>query len=346
MKSVVWLVLDCLRFDYAERHFTELLGRLFPRWYSVAHCSDPNMCAMFTGRHPVETGVYCQERLDRDVEFETYAEHVSRLGYRTFSVTLPTSPAFYRRGFDSVLHNRAGGCTTPELLTRIQQELFSDPGTRFYGYIRLMDAHGGPYAEGSYAKAVRKLRGHVAAILQWLSRLDAAWIITADHGEGLGQHGNRTHNWGIHEEIVHVPLYTSVDVPRAGLWQHTSMWPLSESLRDGSSGLPRSCELAQFAGIGGKKFWRKGKDVGYDGVIAFRGLRSDTGTKVIETNTGSSVDLEVYNLKKDPSEERNLAPERDWSEWRAKLCPMPPLPGKGQEEDDLADRLRGLGYMD
>jgi Sulfatase len=59
---------------------------------------------------------------------------------------------------------------------------------------------------GEVAQADAAL-GRVRDLLRGLGReSEALWIVTADHGELLGEHGGWTHDFGLYEEEVHVPL--------------------------------------------------------------------------------------------------------------------------------------------
>ena len=107
-----------------------------------------------------------------------------------------------------------------------------DPSAR-----RALDAVGGPRGEaltewvereqggpGAFLDSPAELRqildaydGQILAVDRELSRFargldrvgrgdDALWVVTADHGEGLGNHGLRGHGRHIYQEQLHVPL--------------------------------------------------------------------------------------------------------------------------------------------
>ena len=47
-------------------------------------------------------------------------------------------------------------------------------------------------------------------------------IFLADHGEMLGEHGYMGHGFGVHEELVHVPLF--IRLPELGSGKHVKNW--------------------------------------------------------------------------------------------------------------------------
>jgi arylsulfatase A-like enzyme len=62
----------------------------------------------------------------------------------------------------------------------------------------------------AYDNALRYIDSQVGELLQFLER-SPEWsntyvIITADHGEGFGEHGTYSHGWNLYRELLHVPL--------------------------------------------------------------------------------------------------------------------------------------------
>ncbi len=61
-----------------------------------------------------------------------------------------------------------------------------------------------------YDNGLKYIDSQVGELLQFLER-SPEWsntyvIITADHGEGFGEHANYTHGWDLYREVLHVPL--------------------------------------------------------------------------------------------------------------------------------------------
>jgi choline-sulfatase len=95
------------------------------------------------------------------------------------------------------------------VLSAASQWLKAEPGRPFFAFIHLYDAHQ-PYTHGSYDAeiayiddALGKFERSLAAqrILQ-----DTLVVLTSDHGESLGEHGEQTHGYFIYESTLWVPL--------------------------------------------------------------------------------------------------------------------------------------------
>ena len=62
----------------------------------------------------------------------------------------------------------------------------------------------------AYDNGLNYIDSQVGELLQFLER-SPEWsntyvIITADHGEGFGEHDTYTHGWDLYREVLHVPL--------------------------------------------------------------------------------------------------------------------------------------------
>jgi len=176
---------------------------------------------------------------------------------------------------------------------------------------------------------------------------DTVIVITADHGEALGDHGLAGHNWHLYEELVRVPLYFKPAGGRATeredeRVQGTDVFGMA--LRAvGLEPPPRpeaelTAEWYVMLGVPTPVSIGTARDV----VSWFEG-----GRKLIVTSLG---EVEAFDLERDPEELAPLALDeaeraaavrraRDW--W--KRHPPPDEPGVELSEEDL-ERLRELGY--
>jgi arylsulfatase A-like enzyme len=102
MDNIALVVLDTLRKDSFEEHFSWLEGQRFENAWAPSHWTVPVHASMFTGRYPSELGVYATaEHLD--CPETVLAEQLSASGYttRAFSTNGNISSYFdYDRGFD------------------------------------------------------------------------------------------------------------------------------------------------------------------------------------------------------------------------------------------------------
>lgn len=112
MVRVALVVLDTLRKDAFDEHFTWLPGRRFENAWAPSHWTVPVHASMFTGRYPSELGVHANAET-LDCPEPVVAEQLSAVGYDTaaFSSNGNISDYFdFDRGFDTFEENwRAEG---------------------------------------------------------------------------------------------------------------------------------------------------------------------------------------------------------------------------------------------
>src|SRR5262245_59072699 len=110
---------------------------------------------------------------------------------------------------------RRGDIATAEAIEWIQKH----GRERFFAWVHLYDPHDPYEPPGRYATeyADRPYDGEVAWSDELVGRLLAALstsgladrtlvVVTSDHGEGLGEHGEAVHGYFIYETTLHVPL--------------------------------------------------------------------------------------------------------------------------------------------
>ena len=85
----------------------------------------------------------------------------------------------------------------------------AEPGHPFFAFVHLYDAHR-PYSHGSYDGEIAYVDRALGRFIDSLAArklLDETLIIlTSDHGESLGEHGEDTHGYFIYESTLRVPL--------------------------------------------------------------------------------------------------------------------------------------------
>lgn len=101
-----------------------------------------------------------------------------------------------------------------QVVTRAVAWLSKNSQTPFFLWVHLYDPHA-PYG-ASYDAAVRSADAAVGKLTTALRAQklydDALIVITSDHGESLGAHGEDTHGVFLYDEAIHVPLL--VKLPR------------------------------------------------------------------------------------------------------------------------------------
>ena len=210
---------------------------------------------------------------------------------------------------------------------------------RYDGEIRYMDHQIGRLFDG----------------LRRRDRFDDAWIIvTADHGELLGEHGQFGHGRFLSQPELHVPLI--VKRPGRNTAQVHDDWiQLTDIpallLDELGLDLPASIQGAAAAGARPRPFAEVYPLPSISQLGDFR-MRIDSPYKVAWNSLGRHL---LFDLEQDPQEQRNLA-VADETRTRAMLQQLDlwfrALPLPTSDDVDAApvdaetlERLRGLGYV-
>lgn len=238
-----------------------------------------------------------------------------------------------------------------------------------------------------YDAALRYIDDHISKIRAYLSDRaapeDILFLITGDHGEGMGEHGYYfMHGKGFYEEFVRVPLIVSGgDLPRGAfvdsLVRHIDILPSvldMVGVQDVSSyvqgksflNLARGEDLEWSVDIFGRNFisaylrrgdWKyiKSRDYGLS--------RPKQGMKEVKRQIKLIVrrpNEELYNLRTDPGEQTNLAGSetevlkqlrKELNELihrygELDLSQYRSTSGSTADEQQIHERLKALGYIE
>ncbi len=243
--DVVVITLDTVRADHLGCYghpggLTPAIDRLAARGvlFEDASCTVPltlpSHASLFTGRYPTTTGVRNNGTFVLPRSETTLAERLTALGYETGAVIaayplqsrfglaqgfeiyderLPRPPLGYGRAFSIHFSERDAREVTDHALD-VWARLAGGP--RFL-WVHYFDAHA-PYASPQpwgQAHAANPYDGEIAYVDAQVSRLlerierdapGAVIVLASDHGEGLGEHGEKTHGVLLYQSTVHVPL--------------------------------------------------------------------------------------------------------------------------------------------
>jgi arylsulfatase A-like enzyme len=185
-----------------------------------------------------------------------------------------------------------------------------------------------------------------------LSEIDnSTWILTADHGEELFDHGEFGHKNRFYEEHIRVPLIiggddSGVHNQLVGL-EDIPVTILSLAKVD-SPGSYRGYNV--FESNRDSIFGGWSPDAGQDMERAKLMYRTSEVKYIIDNATGEQ---RLYNLETDPDEQSNLAETHDVSEYRSKLNSFrQEIETTNQEETNVRltkeaeERLQNLGYRE
>ena len=210
-------------------------GVLFENVIAPVPLTLPSHCSMLTGTNPTYHGVHdnIMYRLD-DESNVTLAELAREHGFTTGAIvsgSVLDARFGLRQGFES--YDQVGGhrTTASDLYERNAGQtnrvaldwLDRHHDERFFLFLHYYDPHApydppppfaSQYATNPYAGEIAytdKCVGQIIARLKELDLYDSTLIvIVSDHGEMLGEHGEKTHDYFIYQGAIRVPLVIRV----------------------------------------------------------------------------------------------------------------------------------------
>jgi arylsulfatase A-like enzyme/Flp pilus assembly protein TadD len=357
--GVVLITIDTLRADHLGCYgyhggATPAMDALaegaakFEHAYTTVPLTLPSHAALLTGTFPFYNGVRDQPGFRLPDNIPTLAEYFSRSGYATAAVL--GSPVLSRRfgldrGFDD--YDDRFGATTQEMeagLPDIKRPadavvrlalawLDHKPADKpFFLWLHFYDPHLPYRAPEPFRSrfAARPYDGEIAFTDSALSNLFAGLrsrglfdtsiiALTADHGEGLGDHGESTHGYFIYDSTLRVPLLVKpASPPRAAdIHAAVSLVDLAPTLlRLMGIQVPASMQGADLSGsiISGEE--PRAHPVYAETMypllhLGWNPLRALILQTTAQPSTWAAVKYiqaprpELYDLKSDPREERN-----------------------------------------
>ncbi len=241
--NLLLISIDTLRADYlgcyggraaATPNIDALAGRgvLFKRAFAHNPLTLPSHANILTGLTPLGHGIHDNLGFRLSSTTLTLAEHLKKQDYQTaaFVGAFPLDSRFgLAKGFD-IYDDFYGEKASPgsfffterrgeEVVGRALTWLRERGKDRWFLFLHLFDPHQ-PYAPPSpfAEKYARNLyAGEVSYADDCLGRLfrflgqtgleaETLIILTSDHGESLGEHGEDTHGYFAYNSTLHVPL--------------------------------------------------------------------------------------------------------------------------------------------
>lgn len=330
-------------------------GAVFTNAHAHNVITLPSHVNILTGLNPYQHGVRENAGYVLDEKVETLAERLRTAGYATgaFVAAFPLDARFnLDQGFDVYDDNYGKGRSSSDfalqergadaVLQSAASWWQSVAGRKRFLWIHLYEPHA-PYVPtylGEVEKVDTALQLHLAPLLNDETTL----VVTSDHGEALGDHGELTHGLFAYEATLKVPLLVVGPgiAPRheAGYARHIDIAPTLLERAGITADLPGQSLLHPL----------KKADTYFEALSASlnRGWAPLTG---IIRDDLKFIDLplsELYDLKSDPGETKNLYTERrrESTSARAALREVQVSPGEGRSVSaEEAARLRSLGYV-
>ncbi len=390
-QNVLLVTIDTLRADalssYGGRAQTPNLDRLaaggarFTFAHAHAVVTLPSHTSILTGRLPYEHGMRDNSGFRVKDGTTTLATRLKAAGFATgaFVGGFPLTKRFgLTPGFDvydDQIPELQGDVnfTMPE---RRADEVVSravdwigKTTNRFFTWVHVFDPHS-PYkppAEFAATYATQPYYGEVAFVDRALGPLfdrlatltrPTLVIVTADHGESLGEHGEMTHGMFAYEATLHVPLIVArvepgsrrpsqgvvIDTPA----RHVDIAPtVLEAVGVAADATLAGTSLRDLVRAG------RGNDrPAYFESMTYNLVRGWAPLRGVLVQKDKYVDQpipELYELASDPKEERNLAPQRtDRVQVLVNVLRtfnVAPPNRPGHESAEVAATLRSLGYV-
>jgi len=396
--NVIFITVDTLRADhlgcYGYRQIqTPNIDALahssarFTRAYSPVPVTLPAHAALFTGTFPMATGMHDFSGNKLPSNAFTLARVLRENGYTTAAFlgsAVLDSRFGLNQGFETYFDHfdfsrldeaylaqmeRRGDLVTEEALRWLKV----NPRQPFLLWVHLYDPHDPytppePYATRykahPYDGEIAFDDAQVARLMSFLKEIGALSnsliVLVGDHGEGLGEHGERTHGFFIYNSTLHVPLLIKVPgaAPRVVEDEVSLVDVMPTLLQALGVPIPPSVQgrslLSPILGrpaAGSSNLHAEN----YLPLLHFRWsqLRSlqSRGMKYIDAPRP-----ELYDTRTDPRETKNLFTARQAAahEMHDRLFGLlrrytPPSGGAATEKEltdpALLERLRSLGYV-
>jgi arylsulfatase A-like enzyme/Tfp pilus assembly protein PilF len=298
-------------------------GIRFSAAYATVPLTLPSHASMLSGRLPVAHTVRTNDGYRVPSEVPLVAETLRQAGFRTAafvgSIVLGSATGIDRgfETFDDDMGQKAER-RCEEVVQRAASWLSTVGPDRYLLWVHMNDPHlpydppepfASEYGASPYDAEVAYTDRCVGQLVADLDRVGvsdrSAVVVAADHGEGLGDHGERSHGVLLYDTTIRVPLLVR---PPGGLPASTITTPVSLAqiaptlidLAHLPNGEQESSLLARGAGGGfaGAETLYAAQQLGWSPIYAAR----SGSLKVIDAPAP-----QLYDLERDPSETRNLA---------------------------------------
>lgn len=336
-RDIILITIDTLRADHlgctgdADARTPVLdhlasTGTLYDTGVSPTPLTLPAHATLLSGRLPIEHGVRDNRPFVVPADLPTLATELHARGYQTCAVIGGEPLARgcgLERGFDiyddelsggqrgSVqLRERTADQVTDAAIAHVRQ---LDRNRSLLLFAHYFDAHDPYIPPPPFAETFRErpYAGEIAFVDQQIGRLleglrtrprlqDALILITADHGESLGEHGEPTHGVFLYDATIRVPVIVRDRQPGGRRTAQVRLQDIHDFVLARAD--ERDADLAAAAARGEPAFIESLYAAIHCDYRQLRGLRTPAGLKYLEAG-----DEELYDLIRDPKELADLA---------------------------------------
>jgi arylsulfatase A-like enzyme/Tfp pilus assembly protein PilF len=389
-RPVILITIDTLRADRvgaygSTRGLTPSLDRFakgavrFTAAVTEVPLTLPAHATILTGLHPAHHGVRTNDGFQLASGAPTLADALRGRGYATgaFIGGYPLRAASgLPRGFDryddAFLHSTGVVERSADEVVRSSLVWIDENKSRpFFAWLHLFDPHSpytppapfaAAYADAPYDGEIAYTDAAIGRLFDRLRQLDlfsrAAILVVADHGESLGEHGERTHGTFLYDATVHVPLLVKLPGPTAAgvvtvPVETSDLAPTIAAVAgatlgpvDGQNLLPLLPPAGAAAGDPDRPAYA---ETYYQHV-----LLGWSPLRAVRTRRWKFIEAprsELYDLERDPGERQNRIEDRAAlaSELQRSLPALPAVSSSSRSlpsaAGESAERLRTLGYV-
>jgi choline-sulfatase len=202
---------------------------------AVAPITLPSHCSIMTGLYPPAHGVRDNGAYSLGEGAVTLAERLKAAGYATqafVSAIVLDRRYNLKKGFDAydddlwaedqpnlfLIRSRRGTKTAARFLEWLDRWKVAEPRKPFFSWVHIFDPHA-PYdpIAADRMLAITPYDGEIAGADRAVGMLldglrkdhlldNTIVVLTADHGESLGEHGEKTHAIFVYDATIRVPL--------------------------------------------------------------------------------------------------------------------------------------------
>lgn len=354
--DIILITLDTTRADAVGKNTPNLdalarSGIRYTRAIAPAPLTLPAHASMLTGLEPPEHGLHDNGTAALPDDVPTIAALLHQRGYATgaFVASRVLDRRFgLARGFDvyddAMAAEEAGEYGYPErdatavtnaALAWASRQSAARP---MFLWVHYYDAHA-PYVDG-YAAEVARVDAEVGRLLAKVRKAKRIVVVSGDHGESLGEHGERTHGVFLYRAVLEVPLFIT-GAGKSIVTYAVATKRIAPTIAHLAGAKAFGDPLPPFGTSHPPVYSETYLPATAYGWSALRAYTEDR-LRFIDAPR-----VELYDFVSDPAESRNLASDRrrDVFRFRNALKNIKQREARTIIDPALAASLRSLGYL-